>query len=382
MSQCPRSRALRSCVALLAAAWPACASEVGDASPATSDAVLVTAANHEPCPPGIEGMGVAAAAARMKELGCGFDGARIQVVAVPTPVPKAGEALVRISASSVNPVDWKRLLTNSPQQTYPFGIGFDLAGIVESVGEGCDLAVGDEVWGMSYASYAQHVTLACKLLGRKPKPFSHLQAAVLPLAALTGLESLQWAGAPWKDRPTVLILGASGGTGSAGVQLAKAMGSVHVIATTSSANAAYVRSLGADEVIDYHVENWWEVFSPRWLDVIYDCACIAGTGEHAYVMLKDGGRFVTIQDAALASAATAASRPSVLQKSVFLDKLGRDQLDILKDMAEAGALNATIDSVFQLDEVPAAFNRSITAKTVGKIAIGVSPPQTSAELLV
>mmetsp|Transcript_100727 Transcript_100727/g.260206 ORF Transcript_100727/g.260206 Transcript_100727/m.260206 type:complete len:400 (-) Transcript_100727:72-1271(-) len=339
-------------------------------APATTmRSCMATRKNNHPCPPAVGDEGVAATIADMEAYNCSLDAERIQVVTRPRPQAGLGMALVKVAYSAVNPVNWKLLLHNMPLVLYPQAMGNDFAGTVEEVGAGCDLPVGAEVWGMTTGAYSEYVLASCPIVGRKPSNLGMLQSGVMPLVALTGLEALQWAGAPWTDGPTVLVLGGSGGTGSVALQLAKAMGAARVITTCSPSNFDYVRSLGADQVIDYHTQNWWEVIPFGVVNVIYDCVCELGTGDHAYQILADGGRFVTIQNSPLAGAASVAKRPSVHQHSFLLSQTGRDQLDILKEIAEAGHLNVTIDSVFGLTSVPSAFNASMTAHTLGKIAI-------------
>lgn len=122
----------------------------------------------------------------------------------------------------------------------------------------------------------------------RPQSLSVAEAAALPLVALTGAEGLQWAGAPWKEPKTVLLLAGGGGTGHTGIQLAKAYGAARVITTCEPEQAALLKELGADQTIDYHTANWYDVLQPGTVDVIYDCVALAGSGEHAYDILATG----------------------------------------------------------------------------------------------
>merc|ERR1712187_457481 len=103
--------------------------------------------------------------------------------------------------------------------------------------------------------------------------------------------ALKTVGAPWKNGATVLILGATGGTGHVAVQLAKALGATTVIATASGSHRDFVRSLGADKLIDYHTEDWWNtsVIPDRSVDAIYDTVLQPKTGVRAYAKLRDHG---------------------------------------------------------------------------------------------
>merc|ERR1719454_1605822 len=109
---------------------------------------------------------------------------------------------------------------------------------------------------------------------------------------MTGLEALFKAGAPWTSKPTVLVTGGSSGTGHFGIQLAKSLGAGKVITTCSPGNSDLVKSLGADEVIDYHTSNWWDAIPAGSVDVIYDCISLPKSGNHAYKILADDGHYV------------------------------------------------------------------------------------------
>merc|ERR1719199_2284867 len=115
----------------------------------------------------------------------------------------------------------------------------------------------------------------------------------MPMVTLTGYESLAWAasGPTFPQNATVLVLGGSGGTGHMGIQLAKAMGAKKVITTCSGSHSDFVQSRGADQVIDYHKEKYYEVLAPKSIDVVYDCVGLSGTGDHAFGILKDHGHF-------------------------------------------------------------------------------------------
>ncbi len=134
-----------------------------------------------------------------------------------------------------------------------------------------------------------------------PRLMGFSEAGALPKVALTSIKALVWyAGAKndsmWKNGPRVLILGGSGGTGSTGIQLAKAYGAADIVTTTSADNFAYCKSLGATRTIDYKTQDWWNsaVIPDGSVDVIYDCVGQQGTGDRAMAKLKTGGYYVTI----------------------------------------------------------------------------------------
>jgi len=334
------------------------------------NASLVLKANNS-CDPSIGSMGVRGASNALDDTCGGFGLGRVKFVEIKTPKLSGWprEALVRVEYSSVNPVDWKTVIGNAQ----PTITGRDFSAVVQEVTAPCNFKPGDKVWGIWSGAYAEYMIVDCAYMGLKPTALDMAHAAALPLVALTGWMGLRFAGAPWSSAPTVLVLGGSGGTGSAGIQLAKANGAARIISTCSPENFDIVKSFGADEVIDYHSQNWWEVLPERSVDVIYDCVCLNRTGDQAYPILKDGGVFLTIQEPSAASPAVASARPSVSQSAYLLDMAHSrtSDLDYLKGLAESGQLNMPIDSTYELDEVGAAFESSMEGHTIGKISIHV-----------
>uniref|UniRef100_A0A7S2CHH2 Enoyl reductase (ER) domain-containing protein n=1 Tax=Haptolina brevifila TaxID=156173 RepID=A0A7S2CHH2_9EUKA len=171
-------------------------------------------------------------------------------VKVPTPLPL--EALVRVNVSSVNPSDVD--LEKSLGKLWGT-LGVDFAGEVVSKGPLCsNLEVGDMVWGTTVGAYAEYTTVICPITG-KLKGSDPQALGTLAEVGTTSAEALQKAGAPWRasDNFTVVITSGSGGTGFVAIQLAKAYGARTVVtAVGGQANAAFVKSLGADVVVDYH----------------------------------------------------------------------------------------------------------------------------------
>ena len=179
---------------------------------------------------------------------------------VETPTPKAGEVRIAVAASSVNPIDWKigRGDSRSIALKFPGVLGVDVAGTIESVGEGCSkFKVGDEVFAMmprDVGGNAQFAVVAETLVAPKPKNLSFEQAASVPAVALTALQVLRDKGKVQAGQE-VLVNGASGGVGIFAVQLAKVLGA-RVTAVCSAANADFVTGLGADCVIDYKATDF------------------------------------------------------------------------------------------------------------------------------
>ena len=192
---------------------------------------------------------------------------------------------------------------------------------------------------------------------------------------MTSFKALVWyANARhWHDddenhNVSILILGGSGGTGSLGIQLSKHFGADEIITTTSAANANYVMNLGATRVIDYHIENWYEVLEDYSIDVIYDCVGQSGTADHAMRKLGKNGFFVTI-----AGALSDNTTRTDVKQSFFINSdtnlVGSSTL-----LEEISSLNLSVGRIFAqypLSELDQAFNLSRQGHVVGKISIAV-----------
>jgi len=294
-------------------------------------------------------------------------------IEVATPAPKAGEVLIQVAGSSVNPIDWKAALWYSASWPMPTIMGRDCAGTVAAVGADVTrLKVGDAVWAdtTNQGCYGQYVAMEETRVGVAPSniPLSH--AGVMPLVSLTSLEAFQIAQAPWKTSKTVLLLGGSGGTGHVGLQIAKALGATKLITTCGTSHVEFCKNMGADQVIDYHVDNFYDVIPALSVDVVYDTVGIAGTGDQAYGLLKNGGTFVSILGgSAMASPETAASRPSVHQEFFLCDASDYRQLDILKGFVEAEQLVPVVGATYPVSDFSDAFALSMSHHALGKISV-------------
>lgn len=212
------------------------------------------------------------------------------------PEPGLGEVLVRVHAAGVNPVDWK---TRDSGALIAWGehpiVGWDVSGTVEAVGPGVTLhAPGDEVYGMPHfprqaGGYAEYVSAPARHFAAKPAALDHVQAAALPLAALTAWQALvDTAGVSAGQR--VLVHAAAGGVGHLAVQIAKARGA-YVIGTASAGKHALLRELGADEVIDYRTTDFEDAVAD--VDVVID-AVGGDYTRRSLKVLKAGGHLVTL----------------------------------------------------------------------------------------
>jgi len=280
----------------------------------------------------------------------------------------------------VNPIDWKicvGYVKGFINLTFPYVLGYDLSGVIVAVGSAVEregrLHVGQAVWADAgtRGAYATHVVVSTKYVAPKPSKISHLQAATLPLVALTAYQSFQAAGLTAGHK--VLVLGASGGVGFVAVYIAKALG-FSVTATCSEKNVAFVTSLGADRVVDYTKESWSEVLKgdgseEAKYDAIFDTVGDKNAWARAPAVLKRGHTFVAVAGNKGEDGVEDQGQ-SYTYKFVVCNSNYQD-LAKIGELVETGAIHAHIDSVFPLEEVAQAFVKSQAGKVVGKIAIKV-----------
>jgi len=305
---------------------------------------------------------------------------------VPNPTPGEKDVLVRVRAASINPYDWHFLrglpLFARPAATGLLGprnriLGSDAAGTVEAVGNGATrFSAGDEVFGLVEAGgLAEYLSISEDRLAPKPNALTFEQAAAVPLAGTTALQGLRDAGhlAP---RQRVMIIGASGGVGTFAVQIAKAFGA-HVTGVCSTRNLELVRSIGADEVIDYTREDVTQ--TPEKYDLILQLA-----GAHSALALR---RALTHDGTLLLSSGDSPNRvfgpldrilkavvlsPFVRQNlRPFLAKPSAQDLKILTELIDAGKVSPVIDRTYPLAEAPAALRYLELGHARGKVVISV-----------
>ncbi|MFF0750536.1 NADP-dependent oxidoreductase [Streptomyces sp. NPDC004267] len=287
------------------------------------------------------------------------------------PVPGPTEILVRVHAAGVNPVDWK---TRAAGTLYVPGdgvVGWDVSGVVEAVSRGVTLfRPGDEVYGMPgfprmVGGYAQYVAAPARHFAPKPAGLDHVQAAALPLAALTAWQALvDRAGLRAGQR--VLVHAAAGGVGHLAVQIAKTYGA-YVIGTARAGKHGFVRGLGADEVIDYTAVDFASVVSG--VDVVIDP--IAGDyQERSLSVLRDGGTLITLSALETEALATAAAARSI-RSGFMLVEPDRRALLAVTELVETGGLKVHVEATFPLAEAARAHELGETGRTTGKLVLTV-----------
>lgn len=293
----------------------------------------------------------------------------LEVVDLPRPEPRTNEVLVRVKAASVNPTDWKHRGGGGFLGEPPFVLGWDLSGVVESVGIGvARFTPGDEVFGMlsypfGHGAHADYVAAPASWFAPKPASLDHVQAAALPLVSLTAWQALaEYADIQPGQR--VLIHAAAGGVGHVAVQIAKARGA-YVIGTASAAKHDFLRELGADEVIDYRDRDFEEV--ARDIDAVLDT--IGGDySTRSLRTLRPGGIVVSLIPVGSDDFYREADELGVRAVRMLVDSSRHDLVSVT-ELVEQGALRATIADVFPLEQAARAHQRGETGRTTGKLVL-------------
>lgn len=300
----------------------------------------------------------------------------LKLIDLPIPEAGPGEVVVKVRAAGVNPVDWKireGYLRDALPHKFPIVPGWDMAGHIESTGPGVTrLRAGDEVFAycrkpvVQLGSYCEFMTLPEQSVALKPVTVSFEEAASIPLAGLTAYQAL-FDCADLRAGETVLVHAAAGGVGGFAVQLAKDRGAI-VIGTCSADNAAYVKSLGADLVVDYTRKDFRQEIRasfPSGIELVFDC--VGGeTLERSQEILKPHGRLISIVD----SAPAFKIRSDISFQYVFVQP-DASQLKILADMVEEKRLATSISAVMPLEEAKQALTISQSGKVRGKIVLKV-----------
>lgn len=320
---------------------------------------------------------------------------------LPVPAPAAGQVRVKVQYAAVNPIDWKLMsggLDGVCPCSFPYTPGFDISGVVDAVGDDVsDLAAGDAVvadlglvetccnpppaagCGGAFAEFAVLPAGLCAKRGGMAAD----AAAGLPLAGLTTYQALftgegsSFAGERLGDLKAgqkLLILGGSSATGAFAVQLAKNAGAT--VAATASENLMpdgttkkidFVKSLGADQVIDYKSADWAEVLAGQEYDLIFDTVGLDEDLAKADKVLKKGGDFVSIANFNPESKST-----DEVRFAVFLIKSTGAELSKLVQLADEGKLQVPVDSTVAFEDVPAALEKNMSFRSGGKIVVKVS----------
>ncbi len=299
----------------------------------------------------------------------------LQYEDIEQPQVQSNQLLVKIHATSINPIDWKtrqgalKLITGNK---FPKILGFDISGEVMAIGAGVtQFSPGDAVYGSTMfpgGSYAEFAAVPEKIVAFKPTNLTHEEAATIPLAGLTALQALRDQG-NIQSGQTVLINGASGGVGIFAVQIAKAL-ETEVTGVCSTKNLDFVKSLGADRVIDYTQQDFTE--DTAQYDIIFDAVGKRSLSNCKRV-LKPNGIYITTLPTpeVLVQSVLTAFIPGRKAKFLF-EQPNTQDLIYLKELIEAGKIRTVIDRTYPLQELAAAHAYSESERAVGKIAIAVA----------
>jgi NADPH:quinone reductase-like Zn-dependent oxidoreductase len=285
-----------------------------------------------------------------------------QLQTLPRPEPQAGQVRITVRAASVNPVDWKQAARATPgSRLIP---GRDLSGVIDAVGNATGpWKVGEAVIAIATGgSYAEYAIASVNAVAAKPRRLSFEEAAGMPVVGETAWRALVTI-ADVKPGQRVLVHGGAGGVGSSAVQVAKARGA-YVIATASPAHDGFLRSLGVDEVIDYHNVGFEGKLKD--IDVVLNTVD-AETGARSIALVRPGGILVSVAGAAPATQCEAAK----IRCAVTATATG-EMLASVSELADQGKFRVHIDRQFPLADAAQALELNRQGHTAGKIILVVS----------
>jgi NADPH2:quinone reductase len=284
----------------------------------------------------------------------------------PDPTPAAGQAVVRVRGAGVGPWDAAMISGTFGSPALPFIPGLEVAGVVESVGDGVDVQPGDQVYANLGAAggFADYALASVDHLARKPDRASFEEAAGLVVGAGTAYEGLVDRGR-LQAGETVLITAAAGGVGNTAVQIAAAVGA-RPLGVASARNHDYLRGLGASDVFDYHAADWVQqvlAAVPGGVDVLFDGAG-GETRDRAVGAVREGGRAIFLL-----------GPPAELERDItgqsFSVDATRQRLEAIARLVDAGKLRPQIEAALPLEQVREALERVADRHTRGKIVLRI-----------
>ena len=285
---------------------------------------------------------------------------------MPRPEPQPGEVVVRVRAAAVTPTELLWYPTSHTRDGGPRNaavLGHEFSGEIAECGEGVkDLAIGQDVYGMNNwfaeGALAEYCVTRPEWIANKPQGLSHEEAASVPISALTAWQGLLERGR-LQPADRVLIHGGTGAVGMFAVQLAHTYGA-HVITTVSASNIALVKSLGADEALDYRGTPFEDCV--REIDLVFDTVGGA-TLRRSWQVLKPGGRLVTV---AVDSESASDER---VRQAFFIVEPNRTQLVEVGRLLEAGKLQTVLATVLPVSAATEAYAGTVARQGVGKLVI-------------
>jgi alcohol dehydrogenase len=289
------------------------------------------------------------------------------------PTPGEGQLLIKVKAAGVNPVDWKirkgYMQKNLPLH-FPVTLGGDFSGVVEAVGPGVEgFEIGEEVYGQAgvmtggSGTFAESTLAPAEAVAAKPKSVGHKEAAALPLVGVSALQALV-ENLKLEKGQRVLIHGGAGGIGSAAIQIAKHLGA-YVATTAAGSDLEYVKSLGADQAVDYKKEKFEDV-----VDEVDDVLDTVGgeTYKRSFAVLKRGGRIVSMIEQPNQELMEKRGAEAIMQ----FTKVTTERLQKLTELVEAGALKINIDRTFPLEQAGEALREIEEHPPRGKVVVAAA----------
>jgi NADPH:quinone reductase-like Zn-dependent oxidoreductase len=287
---------------------------------------------------------------------------------VPVPKPRAREVMVRVFAAGVTPTEmaWYPTSHTKDGQNRTGAVpSHEFSGEIAEIGDGvAGLSIGQEVYGMNDwfadGALAEYCITQSGWIAPKPRSVNHIDAASVPIGALTAWQGLfDRAGLQSGER--LLVHGGAGAVGIFAIQLARSRGA-HVITTMSAHNVEFVKSLGADEVLDYKSEPFED--KARDIDVVFD-AVGGETLQRSWGVLKNGGRMVTI------AADSEATEDERTKRAFFIVEPNQQQLVEIGKLLDSGDLRPVVDTVLPLSNASDAYTGKAERKGRGKLVVAV-----------
>lgn len=297
---------------------------------------------------------------------------------VEMPVRVNSEFLIKVVAAGVNPIDFKTRSGRGAAgaiSSFPVILGYDFSGtVVESPYEAHPIKPGDDVYGMTMVpryggTYAEYITVPSTSVAKKPRALSHVEAAAVPVAALTAWGAVVDV-AKAHEGQRMLIHAGSGGVGHFAIQFAAFFGA-RVITTGSTRNSSWLRELGASEVIDYSTTRFEDVVSG--VDVVIDLIgnVIDNTGTRSLSVLKPGGLLVNVPTGSWPTLVEDAAAAGIRATGYRVPADG-STLAVISRLLESGDVRVYVDQVFELEQAAAAHEALETGHTRGKVVLKVS----------
>lgn len=293
----------------------------------------------------------------------------IELVEIEKPKPQAGQVLVKVYASSINPIDYKVRQGMIPTLKFPFTLGSDIAGVITELGESVNgFAVGNKVYGQAITlagasgAFAEFAAVNGQNIAKMPDTIDFNEASAVVLTGASAIQALT-EHIKLASGQKILIHGGAGGIGSVAIQIAKHLGA-HVATTATGPGIDFVKKLGANEVIDYKSQKFEELLSG--FDAVFD-AVGGQTYEKSFKVLKKDGIIVSMVAGDEKNLAAQYGVTAIMQST----KVTAENLNALTGLIEKKAVKPHIDKIYSFDKIREAFQEQEAGEVLGKIVIQI-----------